>query len=52
MYPSPISPKPLLIASYLLLVYAGQVGYCILLVLARKPETKVRGRWLCPYGFD
>jgi len=40
MYPSSISPKPLLIATYLLLVYVGQVGYCILLVLARKSETK------------
>lgn len=40
MFPSSISPKPLLIATYLLLVYVGQVGYCILLVVARKPETK------------
>jgi hypothetical protein len=42
MYPSSISPKPLLIATYLLLVYVGQVGYCALLVMARKTETKVR----------
>ena len=42
MFPSSISPNPLLIATYLLLVYIGQVGYCILLVTARKPETKVR----------
>lgn len=47
MFPSSISPKPLLIATYLLLVYIGQVGYCILLVTARKPETKVRK----PYAF-
>lgn len=40
MYPSSISPKPLLIATYLLLVYVGQVGYCILLVMAKKQETK------------
>jgi len=40
MYPSSISPKPLLIATYLLLVYVGQVGYCVLLVMARKAETK------------
>ena len=46
MYPSSISPKPLLIGTYLLLVYVGQVGYCILLVAARKPETKVRSQ--CP----
>ena len=44
MYPSSISPRPLLIATYLLLVYVGQVGYCILLVMARKKETKVRDR--------
>jgi len=40
MYPSSITPKPLLIATYLLLVYVGQVGCCILLVMAKKPETK------------
>jgi len=40
MFPSSISPKPLLIGTYLLLVYVGQVGYCVLLVAARKPETK------------
>ena len=44
MYPSSISPKPLLVATYLLLVYVGQVGYCILLVMAKKQETKVRIR--------
>ena len=48
MYPSSISPKPLLIATYLLLVYVGQVGYCILLVIARKAETKVRNQKSCP----
>ena len=47
MFPSSISPKPLLIATYLLLVYIGQVGYCILLVTARKPETKVRNQTRC-----
>lgn len=47
MFPSSISPKPLLIATYLLLVYVGQVGYCILLVMARKPETKVRNKVPC-----
>jgi len=40
MYPSSISPNPMLIAAYVLLIYVGQVGYCILLVTARKPETK------------
>lgn len=41
MYPSSISPNPMLIAPYVLLIYVGQIGYCILLVFARKPETKV-----------
>ena len=48
MFPSSISPNPLLIATYLLLVYVGQVGYCILLVMARKPETKVRNHERLP----
>jgi hypothetical protein len=48
MFPSSISPNPLLIATYLLLVYVGQVGYCILLVMARKPETKVRNHRRLP----
>lgn len=52
MFPSSISPKPLLIATYLLLVYIGQVGYCILLVTARKPETKVRDRGACFLRFE
>jgi len=30
----------MLIAPYVLLIYVGQIGYCILLVFARKPETK------------
>ncbi|KII91749.1 hypothetical protein PLICRDRAFT_38586 [Plicaturopsis crispa FD-325 SS-3] len=35
-----ISPRSSLIAAYLVAVYVGQLGYCFLLVLARKPETK------------
>ena len=41
-YPTSISPSPFLIAIYVCVLYAGQIGYCFLLVLARKPETKVR----------
>lgn len=41
-YPTSISPRPFLIAIYVCVIYAGQIGYCVLLVLARKPETKVR----------
>ena len=44
VFPSSISPKPLLYAGYLLFVYAGQVT-------ARKPETKVRNRNLRSWGF-
>lgn len=40
--PTSISPRPFLIAIYVCAIFAGQIGYCILLVLARKPETKVR----------
>jgi len=39
-HPTSISPRPELIAIYVIAIYAGQIGYCILLVLARKPETK------------
>jgi hypothetical protein len=35
-----ISPKISLIAVYLAAIYGLQIGYCVLLVLARKPETK------------
>ncbi|OSD08757.1 hypothetical protein PYCCODRAFT_1448904 [Trametes coccinea BRFM310] len=40
LYPSAISPKPSMIAVFIVAIYIGQVGYCVLLVLARKPETK------------
>ncbi|OBZ73489.1 hypothetical protein A0H81_06154 [Grifola frondosa] len=41
LYPSSISPKPSMIAAYIIAIYIGQIGYCVLLVLARKPETKL-----------
>ncbi|KAI8986708.1 hypothetical protein BD414DRAFT_486831 [Trametes punicea] len=40
LYPSSISPKPSMIAVFIVAIYIGQVGYCVLLVLSRKPETK------------
>ncbi|KIP07381.1 hypothetical protein PHLGIDRAFT_105717 [Phlebiopsis gigantea 11061_1 CR5-6] len=40
LYPAAIAPSPNMIAVYLVAIYVGQVGYCVLLVLARKPETK------------
>ena len=42
LYPTALSPSPNMIAVYLVVVYIGQIGYCVLLVLARKAETKVR----------
>lgn len=39
-HPTSISPRPFLIAIYVIAIYAGQIGYCILLVLVRKAETK------------
>lgn len=41
LYPTSISPLPAMIAVYLVAIYICQIGYCLLLVLARKPETKV-----------
>jgi hypothetical protein len=41
-HPASISPSPRVIAAYILAIYLGQVGYCVLLVLARKSETKAR----------
>ncbi|KAJ7291067.1 hypothetical protein C8J57DRAFT_1112860 [Mycena rebaudengoi] len=40
LYPTSISPKPAVISAYVGAIYLGQIGYCLLLVLARKPETK------------
>ncbi|RDB23775.1 hypothetical protein Hypma_009399 [Hypsizygus marmoreus] len=40
LYPTAISPNPSVVAAYVLVIYLGQLGYCILLVLASKPETK------------
>ncbi|KAJ3981459.1 hypothetical protein F5890DRAFT_1568007 [Lentinula detonsa] len=39
-FPTSISPKPIIIAIYVAAIYAGQLGYCVLIVLARKAETK------------
>ena len=43
LYPSAISPAPSMIAVYIVAIYLLQIGYCVLLVFVRKPETKV---WL------
>ncbi|KAG1840247.1 hypothetical protein F4604DRAFT_1833196 [Suillus subluteus] len=39
-HPTSISPSPSLIAAYIVAIFLGQIGYCVLLVVARKPETK------------
>jgi hypothetical protein len=44
LHPTAISPKFVFIAVYVLAIYVGQIGYCVLLVLASKPETKVTHR--------
>jgi hypothetical protein len=41
MYPTSISPKPELISIYIVAIWVGQIGYCVLLVIASKHETKV-----------
>jgi len=46
LYPSAVTPEPKLIGIYIAAIYIGQIGYCVLLVFARKQETKntlVRG---------
>ncbi|KAL0946193.1 hypothetical protein HGRIS_012454 [Hohenbuehelia grisea] len=40
LYPASISPKPGVIAPYVALIFVAQIGYCVLLVSARKEETK------------
>ena len=40
-YPTSISPKFWLIQIYVAAIWVGQIGYCFLLLLARKAETKV-----------
>ncbi|KAK7678063.1 hypothetical protein QCA50_019004 [Cerrena zonata] len=46
LYPASIAPSPRMIGIYIIAIYIGQIGYCVLLVVVRKPETKralVRG---------
>jgi len=35
-----LSPQPSILAAYIGVLFLGQIGYCILLVMASKPETK------------
>jgi hypothetical protein len=41
LHPTSISPNHALIAIYVAAIWIGQIGYCFLIVVARKPETKV-----------
>lgn len=41
LYPASISPHPAWLTVYVLLIYLFQVGYCLLLVLTKNPDTKV-----------
>ncbi|KAJ7224464.1 hypothetical protein GGX14DRAFT_425757 [Mycena pura] len=40
LHPTSISPQPSVIFAYVAVMYLGQIGHCVLLILARKPETK------------
>lgn len=42
LYPTSITPNSAVIGAYVAVIYLGQIGYCLLLVLATKSETKVR----------
>jgi len=39
-HPTPISPSPNLLGVYFLILFAAEIGYCILLVMVSKDETK------------
>lgn len=41
-HPAALSPHTWVIGIYILAIYVLQVGYCVILVFVRKPETKVR----------
>ena len=41
LHPTSITPNASVIGIYLALVFLGQIGYCLLLVVASKTETKV-----------
>ncbi|KIM41533.1 hypothetical protein M413DRAFT_445516 [Hebeloma cylindrosporum] len=40
LYPTSITPNAAAIGAYVAVIYLGQIGYCLLLVFASKPETK------------
>ncbi|KAH8112264.1 hypothetical protein DFH11DRAFT_1511975 [Phellopilus nigrolimitatus] len=40
MYPTSLTPSPVFIGIYIAAVYIMQIGYCVVLILAHKSETK------------
>ncbi|KAI9464864.1 hypothetical protein HD554DRAFT_2026219 [Boletus coccyginus] len=40
LYPASISPHPAWLSVYVILIYLFQLGYCLLLVLSKNPDTK------------
>jgi hypothetical protein len=41
LYPTTLTPKTGMVATFVGFLYLMQIGYCVLLVVARKEETKV-----------
>ncbi|KAF7308674.1 hypothetical protein HMN09_00716900 [Mycena chlorophos] len=41
--PTPISPRPSVILVYIAALFIAQIGYCTILLISRKEETKARG---------
>jgi len=46
-YPTLLSPNAILLGLYWVVVYALQIGFCLILVTARKDETKVSDEEVC-----
>lgn len=40
MYPTSITPSPKMITTYVVAIFVTQIGYCAILVLARRSDTK------------
>jgi hypothetical protein len=50
-YPTLLSPNAILLGLYWVVVYALQIGFCLILVTARKDETKVRSSSASDVGY-
>ncbi|KAN0098090.1 hypothetical protein V8E55_002536 [Tylopilus felleus] len=40
LYPTSISPHPAWLGVYVILIYLFQIGYCLLLIFSKNPDTK------------